>query len=390
MLNQLHVVKSMDVSGESLAALRYAHGASSVTCIVTLLSQGISMKSDEQSFLNRTFEQQFTTSHKNFFLNIFSEYRQIWSLCESKKFDLIHLHGMWSPLLVIAALIAKRKGITLIISPHGGLEPWALRNKYYKKLLAMKIYQSAILRSASLLVATADQELWNLRKLGYQQPIAVLPHGVYVDMAVQREMQNEIKTFLFLSRIHPVKGLLDLVEAWAIVKQSGWRIVIAGADVEEHLAIVKALIRKRDLESDFEFCGFVDGERKQACFDQADVFILPTHSENFGIVIAEALANELPVITTTAAPWSDLVQHRCGWWVKPGVTGISSAMVEAMAREPSELKQMGHRGRQLVVAKYSWEKIGITIQEVNEWVLDQARPKPEVVDLYEHRKFPST
>ena len=340
----------MDVSGESLAALRYSHEASSVTCMVTLLSQGKSMKSDEEPFLNRMFEQQFTTSHKNFFLNIFSEYRQIWSLCESKKFDLIHLHGMWSPLLVIAALIAKRKGITLIISPHGGLEPWALRNKYYKKLLAMKIYQSAILRSASLLVATADQELWNLRKFGCQQPIAVLPNGIDVDMVVQREMQNEIKTFLFLSRIHPVKGLLDLVEGWAIVKQSGWRIVIAGADVEEHLAIVKALIRKRDLESDFEFCGFVDGERKQACFDQADVFILPTHSENFGIVVAEALANELPVITTTAAPWSDLVQHRCGWWVKPGVTGISSAMVEAMALEPSELKQMGLRGRQLVVA----------------------------------------
>ena len=388
MLNQLHVVKSIDVSGESLAALRYAQEASSETCMVILLSQGISMKLDEKTSLNIMFEQQFTTSHKNFFLNIFSEYRHIWHLCECNNFDLIHLHGMWSPLLVIAALIAKRRGITLLISPHGGLEPYALKHKYYKKLLAMKIYQSAILRSASLLVATADQELRNLRKLGYHQPIAVLPNGVDLDIVVRRGVQTEIKTFLFLSRIHPIKGLTDLVEAWAIVKLPGWRIVIAGADVEEHLATVKALIRKRGLVSDFEFYGFVDGERKQVCFDQADVFILPTHSENFGIVVAEALANELPVITTTAAPWFDLVQHRCGWWVKPGVAGISSAMVEAMAREPSELKQMGHRGRQLVVDNYSWEKIGITAQEVNEWVLDQTLPKPKVVDLYVPREFP--
>jgi len=383
MLNQLHVVQSNDKSGESIAALRYAQAASSESCMVILLSQGTTLKLDNQSSVNSEFAQQFTSKRKNFFLNIFSEYRQILSLCELHKFNLIHLHGMWSPFLVITALIANRKGITLLISPHGTLMPWALRNKYYKKLLAMKIYQGAILRSASLLVATADQEFYNLRKLGFQQPIAVIPNGVNVEMVVPKRLQTKFKTFLFLSRIHPVKGLLDLVEAWAIVKLPGWRIVIAGEDVEGHLSKVEALIREKELEADFKFCGFVDGEQKQACFDQADVFILPSHSENFGIVVAEALANELPVITTTAAPWSDLIQHKCGWWVNPGVSGISSAMVEAMTLEPEYLKQMGYRGSQLIVNNYSWEKIGITIKLVNNWVLNQAQPKPEKVNLYE-------
>ena len=109
---------------------------------------------------------------------------------------------------------------------------------------------------------------------------------------------------------------------------------------------------------------------------------MPTYSENFGIAVAEALANNLPVITTTGAPWSELVEHRCGWWVEPGIPGISSALVEAMACEPEELRQMGQRGRQLVVSKYSWEKIGMTAEEVSKWVLDPIRPKPKVVDIY--------
>ena len=211
----------------------------------------------------------------------------------------------------------------------------------------MKLYQRAIVRSASLIVTTSDQELINLRKLGFHQPIAVIQNGVHVNRDTPNRVQTKFKTFLFLSRIHPVKGLLDLVEAWSVVKSPGWQIVIAGPDVEGHLSKVKALIRKKRLEADFEFQGFVDGEQKQACFDRADVFILPTHSENFGIVIAEALANELPVITTSAAPWPELVKHACGWWVKPGVVGISSAMVEAMTLEPKYLKQMGNRGRKL-------------------------------------------
>lgn len=380
MLNQLHVVASTAVisGGEGLAALRYAEEVSSVSCMVTLLSQGMPRKVNEQSSTSGMFEQEFSVSRKN----IFSDYRFIWRLCERKRFNLIHLHGMWSPFLAIAALIAYRRDIPLLISPHGCLEPWALRNKYYKKLLAMKVYQGAALRSASLLVATSDQELWNLRNLGYRQPIAVVPNGVDVGMVTQREAQAEVKTFLFLSRVHPVKGLLDLVEAWALVRQPGWRIVIAGGDEEGYRAKVEALIRQRGLESDFEFTGFVAGARKQACFAQANVFILPTYSENFGIAIAEALANELPVITTTGAPWSDLVQRRCGWWVEPGIPGISSALVEAMDCVPGELKQMGQRGRQLVLAKYSWGEIGITAREVSEWVLDKTRPKPEVIDIY--------
>jgi glycosyltransferase involved in cell wall biosynthesis len=383
MLKQLHVVASASVSsgGEGLAALRYAQAQSSAGCMVTLLSRGTSREPVSMPSSNVMFEQRFTAA-RNFFLNIFFEYRFIWRLCEHKRFDLIHLHGLWSPMLAVVALIANKLKIPLIISPHGCLEPWALRNKYYKKLFAMKIYQGIVLRSASLFVATADQEFRSIRNLGLQQPIAVVPNGVDIEADMQRERQDEVKTFLFLSRLHPVKGLLDLVEAWALVRQPDWRIVIAGGDEEGYRAKVESLIQLKGLQADFEFVGFVEGTRKKACFDCADVFILPTYSENFGIAVAEALANNLPVITTTGAPWSDLVEYRCGWWVEPGIPGISSALREAMACEPEELMQMGQLGRQLVESKYSWKKIGVTSKEVSEWVLDPTRPKPKVVDIH--------
>jgi glycosyltransferase involved in cell wall biosynthesis len=246
----------------------------------------------------------------------------------------------------------------------------------------MKTYQGAILRSASLFVATATKEMESIRKLNLNQPVAVIPNGVdIVPLHRCNDSQKEIKQLLFLSRIHPIKGLHDLVEAWALVRQSGWKITIAGGDECGYREKVEDLIRDKGLEADFEFLGYVEGKQKQACFNDADVFILPTYSENFGIAIAEALANGLPVITTTGAPWEDLVKYRCGWWVPPGVQGISSALVEMLKCDLETLREMGKRGRQLVLDQFSWNTIGIAALEVSKWSLNQSRPRPGCVHL---------
>jgi len=382
--NQLHVVANAVPAsgGEGLAALRYAQSIAHAGCVVTLLSKNITGTPVGELMGDRKFSQLVVPTRHNLLFELFSQYGFMQQVCEQKKVNLIHLHGMWSPFLAVAALLAHRQGIPLVISPHGCLEPWALQYKYTKKLLALKTYQGAALRSASLFVATADQELASIRNFGFRQPVAVVPNGVDIGKSPLRNEHDGTKKFLFLSRVHPIKGLLDLVEAWSVVRRIGWKIVISGGDEGGYRAKVEALIRMKGLESDFEFTGFVDGARKQNCFDQADIFILPTYSENFGIAVAEALSNELPVITTTGAPWSDLMKYRCGWWVAPGVQGISGALIKAMECEPSELKKMGQRGRQLVMEKYSWNNIGVTAREVSEWVLDQTRPKPDVVDIY--------
>jgi len=379
--NQLHLVANSSVTsgGEGLAALRYGESIARSGCVVTLVSKQISAKHDDAPHGRGRFEQMAAPTQHNFLSELFAQYGYMQKLCEQKKIDLIHLHGMWSPFLAVGALVANRRSLPLIISPHGCLEPWALGYKRRKKWFALKTYQGLVMRSASLFVATAEQEKNSIRRLGFRQPVAIIPNGVDVVAAPQHNAHSDFKTILFLSRIHPIKGLPDLVEAWAIVRRPGWRIVIAGGDEQGYRSKIENLIRARGLESDFVFVGFVDGARKQACFEMADIFVLPTYSENFGIAVAEALASELPVITTTGAPWHDLVEHHCGWWVEPGLEGISNALTEAMECDPGELRQMGLRGRQLVIDKYSWTKIGADALEVSNWLLDSSRPKPETV-----------
>ena len=382
-MKQLHIVSSTLATsgGEGLAALRYAQAIARAGCVVMLQAKYTSHKKVCKPEGLGYIEIQASPMRSNLLAELYAHYYHIRKICLNKEIHLVHLHGMWSPYLAVAGLAAIRAGVPLVISPHGCLQPVALKYKYLKKWLALKIYQGAILRSASMFLATADIELISIRRLGLRQYVAIIPNGVDIRLAHKRNSSNGFKTILFLSRIHPNKGLLDLVAAWAIVRRPGWKIVIAGADEVGHRAEIDALININGLESDFEFLGYVDGARKQACFDMADIFVLPTYSENFGIAVAEALANELPVITTTGAPWRDLVDCRCGWWVDPGVQAISNALKDAIDCDPEELKRMGQRGRLLVIEKYSWDKIGHAAFDATNWLLNPSRPMPNTVNI---------
>lgn len=384
MQNQLHVVNSAATTsgGEGLAALRYAQSLAKAGCNVILLARHVSDSDQCPVDLSDCFRQEVVSAQQSSLAGLYGQYQHIRRTLRQGHIDLVHIHGMWSPFLAMAAFAARRAKIPVVISPHGCLDTWALQYKRGKKMLALKTYQGRILRNASGFIATAKPELESIRKLGLVQPIAIVPNGVDTGSRSEREIAKEFRNVLFLSRIHPIKGLLDLVEAWAQVRVPGWRIVIAGGDEDGYRAKVEALIAERGLQADFEFLGFVDGERKQACFDSADIFVLPTYSENFGIAVAEALASELPVITTTGAPWQDLLTHQCGWWVSPGVAGVAGALSEAVHMSSGELRLMGQRGRKLVTEKYSWNTIGVSALAVSNWLLDRSIPKPiEVVEF---------
>lgn len=297
-------------------------------------------------------------------------------------FDVIHVHGTWTPFLAIASFLARSQGIPIIVSPHGCLEPLALAHRAWKKKLALAIYQRRVFTRASMIVATARQELESIRRIGIKCPVAVIPIGVDTSCVMTRHLGEE-RRFLFLSRLHPIKGLPDLVKAWALVRRSGWRVVIAGPDEDGHLDVIRAQIQQLGLERDFEFTGMVTGERKEALFSEADVFVLPTYSENFGLVIAEALARGVPVITTTGAPWDDIVSHRCGWWVPPGADSIAQALEAAMDLPREDLQEMGQRGAQLAKEKYSWGQIGRSALETYQWILGLRTQRPICVHANE-------
>jgi glycosyltransferase involved in cell wall biosynthesis len=293
--------------------------------------------------------------------------------------DILHDTGVWLSTNHAAAAIAKEQDIPRVISPRGMLTAWSLRHKSWKKNLAWKFYQQRDLATANLLHATSAAEAEDFRALGFTQPFAIIPNGVELPpLNPAPHPATAKRTALFLSRIHPKKGLLDLVAAWAQLKPDGWRVVIAGGDDENHRAEVEAAVRASGLDADFTFVGEVDSNSRWELYRAADLFILPSHSENFGIVIAEALTCGVPVITTRATPWAGIPAHQCGWWVDTGMEALVAALHEAVALSDEDRRAMGARGRAWVEKDFSWNNVGAQMKSVYHWLL-HAGAKPDCV-----------
>jgi len=302
-------------------------------------------------------------------------------LCREHRIQILHNHGLWLPCNHAAASVAVSLKIPLIVTTHGMLAPWAMAHKKWKKRLAWRLYQKRDLQHAACLHATAEHEYRHMLALGLRQPVAVIPNGIEAPAAAApRKSTDGPRTILFVGRIYPVKGLLNLVAAWAKIRASGWRIVIAGPDQAGHQAEVRRAIADAGLKDFFEFPGPVHDEAKWDLYRAADLFVLPSFTENFGMVVAEALACGVPVITTRGAPWAELEERGCGWWVDIGAEPLAAALREAMALGDAERREMGARGRRLVEEKYAWPGIAKQMVAVYEWILGRG-PKPDCVRL---------
>lgn len=308
------------------------------------------------------------------------------ALCDSSP-DIVHLHGLWQYPAAATNRWFQKQRRPYLVSPQGMLEPWALQRSRAKKRLAMLLFQKACLQNAACLHATAAMEVESIRAAGFQNPVALIPNGVGLppaETAASREQRaafrtrTGLRTMLFLSRIHPKKGLLNLVEAWRQAAPSGWRLVIVGPDEIGHLAEVQRAVQAAGLEKSIEFPGEAWGDARWQFYREADLFVLPTFSENFGIVIAEALACDVPVITTRGAPWEDLIAHQCGWWIEVGVEPLARALRESMGLSDAQRYGMGQRGCSLVAAKYLWPGIAQNMKSVYQWLLGGG-PKPGCV-----------
>ena len=325
------------------------------------------------------------------------EVRRFGSLGEAlKQFELVHIHGIWSWKLHRVAVMCRKAGVPYVLAPRGTLAPWALKYKWLKKKIARIVYQDKDLRLAAALHATAESEAVQFRALGFKNPIIVSPNGVNVpEGEVERKGGGGQQRVLFMSRMHPVKGVLELVESWARLKQSNkpnnrtveqWSCeLVYTMNSDEERAYeqkVKQRVHELGLDDQFVFTGPLDDDAKWFAYARADLFVLPTYSENFGIVVAEALWAGVPVITTKGTPWAELecsasskfqvsssrLEERCGWWIDlPGEverrcgqwTALDSALREAIEQSfnPNNrtiLSDMGQRGHQLIGEKYTW------------------------------------
>lgn len=300
--------------------------------------------------------------------------RRVKQLCSNV--DIAHDHGLWLPSNHAMLRAAIRRGVPLVLSPRGMLDSWSLLYRSWKKRLAWRLYQHADLTNVRAFCATSDQEADSLRALGLRQPVAVVPNGVDLPILDKlRRPSSQPRTALFLSRIHPKKGLLDLVQAWGAVRPSGWILVIAGPDEGGHRYEVENAVIRSGMSQQVRFVGVVEGDAKLRLMMDVDLFVLPTRSENFGIVVAEALACAVPVLTTRGAPWEELVECGAGWWVNSGASAIEAAIRTAISLPDAERAAMGMRGRALVERKYTWNAVGTRTRDLYAWLLGMgARP----------------
>ncbi|MBW4583136.1 MAG: glycosyltransferase [Tildeniella nuda ZEHNDER 1965/U140] len=312
-------------------------------------------------------------------------YKTLRYLAES-EINLIHNHGIWLFINRCARYVATANQLPLVISPRGTLEPWVFERNFYKKWLTWHLFEQQNLRHAALFHATSALELNAIRRLGFTQPIALIPDGVNLpdlatvpgrDILIQAfpELANK-RWLLFMSRLHPKKGIDTLLIAWQRLATEfvDWHLIIAGPDENTYKTQLVKLVNECGLEQRVTFTGMLKGDRKAAALGNADLFVLPTHSENFGIVIAESLAYEVPVVTTQEAPWSELNTHNCGWWVKDALDTLIDALTEGLRLSESQRQTMGSRGRQLIADKYTWQAVVHQMVAAYEWATRGGNP----------------
>lgn len=309
---------------------------------------------------------------------------------EGAGIALVHQHAIWAGLSRISLAARMKHGIPTVVTPHGSLEKWALGKSGFKKKIALALYEHENLKQASCLYACSEPEVASFRDFGLKNPVAVIPNGVTSDwlscqgnagdFRSQHKIPDGKKIILFLSRISPKKGLPMLIEALAMNRDRlrEWHLVIAGADEFNHKIDVENLIQTKNLAENVTFSGQLFDQAKVDAFAAADLFVLPTLSENFGIVVIEALGTGTPVITTKGAPWGLLLSSGCGWWADVTQGAITEALRDAFSRTPEQLREMGQRGKELVVSSFTWQQAAQKTVRLYDWLLGRGE-QPDFV-----------
>ncbi|MDB4907228.1 MAG: hypothetical protein JWO05_2012 [Gemmatimonadetes bacterium] len=294
------------------------------------------------------------------------------------RFDVVHVHALFSYSTIPACRTARRRGVPYVMRPLGTLDPWGLGQRAWKKAPYLRLVERSHLDHAAAIHVTSEAEAAALASLGYASTTRIIPLGVPVPAAVPRLREAAAPVrLLFLSRLHPVKGLPLLLEAMRRLPSDlpEWRLTIAGRGEGSYGAEMQELARDLGLGERVTFCGAVEGEEKEKLLRRADVFVLPSQSESFGIAVAEAMAYSLPVIVSRDVALGREVESARAGLVVPREADALAAAIARLVRNPVEGGAMGGRGRALVEERFSWAAAASSLQTLYSGI---ARPRLEL------------
>lgn len=308
----------------------------------------------------------------SYFSNSFRYSPDLARYCKSvvEQCDLVHLSSLWSHTSIIAKKLSKHK--PLVLTPHGMLEPWALKNSKWKKLIAKACYEKSMLKSVRCFQASTTKEKDDIRAYGLRNPIAVIPNGVNLPETFARN--SEEKRLLFLGRLHPKKGLAELLQAWSHLgtnELNGWKLCIAGWGSPNHEKHFKTIANELGVNESVEFVGPVFQQEKDLLLRRSSAFILPSFSEGLPISILEAWAYGLPVVMTKHCNLEIGFDRCAAFQITTQPSEISGVLRELISASNESLDDVGRNGRKIVENEFSWGSVATQMRQLYLWVSDQ-------------------
>lgn len=305
--------------------------------------------------------------------------------------EIVHSAAVWTWQAAMVNQLHGRQKIPYVLSTRGTVDGWALRHSRWKKAIALRLFQQEHFDQAACIHALNESELASIRRFGLKNPVCVIPNGVEIpeenpQSTFRHRRWDGRKVLLYLGRIHPKKGLVNLIRAWAAIADGDgrsrmakdWVLVIAGWDEGGHERVLQRLARQAGVQDSMFFVGPKFGEEKAALYRSCDAFILPSFSEGLPMVVLEAWAYGKPVLMTPECNLPEGFAAGAAIHIEPEATSIETGIRGLLQAQGADLREMGMKGRALVTERFTWPKIARQMIAVYEWVLGGG-PAPSCV-----------
>lgn len=305
---------------------------------------------------------------------------------QATDYKLYHTNGLWMHINHSTCEVARSRKRPYVITPHGMLYPEALQRNAWKKWPMRKLWFDRDVMKASALHATCETEMQHLRAFGYKGPIALIGNPVdvpnYSSELANRQTFNpdSILRLGYLGRLHPIKQIENLIRGTVLSRIPNLEILIIGKGDDAYEQFLHDEAKRLGISGKVKFLGFLNGREKFEQLARLDALFVPSHMENFGMIIPEALIVGTPVMASFGTPWQALNEDRCGWWTDAAPQSIADVIFDLCSLSPEEHKAMGQRGRDYILRTFASEKVASQMLSLYRWLLGEGS-KPDFVNL---------